>query len=95
MIFERKYAMKIKEGFIVRKVGSQFVVAATGKASRDYAGIIRLNESSAYAFELLKEDLTKEELLSKMLAEYNVSREVLSKDLDAFLDRLREANALV
>ena len=35
--------MKTKEGFILRKVGAQYVVAATGKASENFNGMMRLN----------------------------------------------------
>ena len=51
----RKKTMKIKEGFILRKVGIQYVVAATGKASENFNGMLRLNESGAFAFRLLQE----------------------------------------
>ena len=47
--------MKIKDGFILRKVGIQYVVAATGKASEGFNGMMRLNETGAFAFRLLQE----------------------------------------
>ena len=37
--------MKIKNGFMLRKVGAQNVVVAVGEASRSFNGIIRLNDS--------------------------------------------------
>ena len=52
--------MKIKEGFILRKVGRQFVVAVTGEASKDFNGMLRLNEEAAYAFGLLQEGIEQE-----------------------------------
>ena len=52
--------MKIKEGFILRKVGIQFVVAATGKASEHFNGMMRLNESGAFAFRLMQQGITEE-----------------------------------
>ena len=42
--------MKVKDGFILRKVGRQYVVAATGEASRNFNGMMRLNEEAAFAF---------------------------------------------
>ena len=61
--------MKIKEGFILRKVGIQFVVAATGKASEHFNGMMRLNETGAFAFRLLQAGITEEELVSRVVAE--------------------------
>ena len=40
--------MKIKDGFMLRKVGGQNVVVAVGKASRDFNGIIRLNDTGKF-----------------------------------------------
>ena len=86
--------MRIKEGFILRKVGSQYVVAATGKASENFNGMMRLNESGAFAFRLLQEGVTKEELVDRILAEYDVSEEAARRDVENFLAALGEADAL-
>ena len=61
--------MKIKEGFILRKVGIQFVVAATGKASEHFNGMMRLNESGAFAFRLMQQGITEEELTIRLMEE--------------------------
>ena len=86
--------MKIKEGFILRRVGIQYVVAATGKASEDFNGMMRLNESGAFAFRLLQEGVTEEELVTRIVAEYDVSEEAARADVNRFLARLQEADAL-
>lgn len=43
--------MKIKDGFMLRKVGGQYVVVAFGEASRSFNGIIRLNETGKFLWE--------------------------------------------
>ncbi|MDD5883524.1 MAG: PqqD family protein [Firmicutes bacterium] len=86
--------MKIKEGFILRKVGIQFVVAATGKASEHFNGMMRLNESGAFAFRLMQQGITEEELTIRLMEEYEVSEETARKDVAAFTAALREADAL-
>lgn len=86
--------MKIKEGFILRKVGIQYVVAATGKASENFNGMMRLNESGAFAFRLLQEGITGEELVSRIVAEYQVDEDTARRDVEAFLAALGEADAL-
>lgn len=86
--------MKIKEGFILRKVGIQFVVAATGKASEHFNGMMRLNESGAFAFRLMQQGITEEELTTRLMEEYEVSEQTARKDVAAFTAALREADAL-
>ena len=86
--------MKIKEGFILRKVGIQFVVAATGKASEHFNVMMRLNESGAFAFRLMQQGITEEELTIRLMEEYEVSEQTARKDVAAFTAALREADAL-
>lgn len=86
--------MKIKEGFILRKVGIQFVVAATGKASEHFNGMMRLNESGAFAFRLMQQGITEEELTIRLMEEYEISEQTARKDVAAFTAALREADAL-
>ena len=85
--------MKIKDGFILRKVGTQYVVAATGKASENFNGMMRLNESGAFAFRLLQEGVTEEALVNRIVAEYDVSEEAARADVNRFLAALKEADA--
>ena len=87
--------MNIKEGFILRKVGTQYVAAATGKASENFNGIIRLNESGAFVFRQLQEGATAEELAARLLEEYDVDEAAARQDVDRFLTALKEADALV
>ena len=87
--------MKIKEGFILRKVGSQYVVAATGKASEHFNGMLRLNETGAFAFRLLQEGVTEDRLAACLMAEYEVGEETVRRDMERFLSALKEADALV
>ena len=54
--------MRVKQGFILRKVGQQYVVAATGEASKNFNGMIRLNEEAAFAFGLLQKELERLQL---------------------------------
>lgn len=86
--------MRVKDGFILRKVGIQYVVAATGKASENFNGMMRLNESGAFAFRLLQEGITKDELVRRIVAEYDVGEEAARRDVENFFAALDEANAL-
>lgn len=83
--------MKIKDGFILREVAGSFIVVAVGSAVKDFNGIINLNETGAFLWKILESGATKEELLEKMLTEYDVSEEIARKDIDAFISKLQEA----
>ena len=86
--------MKIRNGFILRKVGEQNVVVAVGEASRSFNGIIRLNESGRYLWEKLQSGTTEQELLQAMLNDFDIDESTASKDISAFIAKLEEAGLL-
>jgi len=87
--------MKVKNGFILRKVGRQYVVAATGEASRNFNGMIRLNDEAAFAFGQLQGGITEEELVAALMEKYGGTEAEVRGDVANFLARLKEADALV
>ena len=87
--------MKTKEGFILRKVGKQYVVAATGEASRNFNGMIRLNDEAAFAFGLLQQGVSEEELVAALVEKYGGKEADVREDVAGFLTKLKEADALV
>ena len=87
--------MKVKNGFILRKVGKQFVVAATGEASKNFNGMIRLNDEAAFAFGLLQGGTTEEELVAALVEKYDGTEAEVRSDVANFLAKLKEADALV
>lgn len=87
--------MKIKDGFILRKVGRQYVVAVTGEASKHFNGMMRLNAEAAYAFELVQKGITEEELVNALVEKYAADKAETKADVSNFLAKLKEADALV
>ena len=83
--------MKIKEGFILREVADSFIVVAVGEAVKTFNGIVNLNETGAFLWKALEQGATKEELLEKLTAEYDVDEDTAKKDIDAFVAKLEEA----
>lgn len=86
--------MHIKEGFILRRVAGQDVVIPMGNNIADFNGIITLNETAAFLWKNLQQDITKEELLNCLLQEYEIDREKAAEDLDKLLSVLEERKIL-
>ena len=86
--------MKIKDDFILRKVADAYVVVPVNSMTLDFNGIINLNETGAFLFELLQNGATKDELLIRLLEEYDVSEQKASSDIDIFIEKVKEADIL-
>lgn len=84
--------MKIKNDFVLRKVADSYVVVPVNSLTLDFNGVMNLNETGAFLFEQLQNGIEKEELVCKMLDEYDVTEEKASADIDAFISKLRDAD---
>ncbi len=86
--------MKIKDDFILRKVAESYVVVPVGSMTLDFNGIINLNETGAFLFGILQNGADKDELLSKMIDEYDVTPQKAESDIDDFIQKLKDADIL-
>ena len=83
--------MKIKDGFVLREVAGSFIVVAVGEAVKNFNGIINLNETGAFLWKILESGATKEELIAKLLEEYDVDEKTATEDVSKFINKLSEA----
>lgn len=83
--------MKIKPGYIVKKVmGSYMLVSTSGEEST----MQTLNETGAFLWSLLEEDITVESMTEKMVAEYEIDAPTAKNDIEAFIEKLRLSGLL-
>ena len=86
--------MKIKDGFLLRKVADRYIAVAVGEESVSFNAMITTNETGAFLWEKLKNDISEEELLKALLEEYDVDEETAKADIAEFLEKLRSGKLL-
>ena len=86
--------MKIKKGFMLRSVADRNVVVPIGQASVDFNGLITLNDTGAFLWKKLVDGCSYDELLTALLAEYDVDEATAKEGIDAFLNTARSANLI-
>lgn len=86
--------MKIKEGFMLRQFGDDYIVVAVGEGSEDFNKLITINSVGAFIYNELKYDKTSDELVKAMLDKYEVSEDIARRDVDAFVDKLKSAELI-
>ena len=86
--------MKINENFVLREVAGSWVVIPIGEKSVDFNGMMNLNESGVLLWRELEKGAEKEDLISVLTAEYDVSAEEAGEDIDAFVEILKKAGCL-
>ena len=86
--------MKIKNGFVVRSIAGESVVVALGDASKNFNGIIKLNETGRLLWDRLSVGCEVEELVAAILAEYDVDRATAETDINRFVETLKGASII-
>lgn len=81
--------MKIKDGFVIRQVGGEHVVVPVGERSKEFHGMINMNETGAFLWKFFTAEHTIEEGVDVLCAEYNVDRAVAETDVNRFADILQ------
>lgn len=85
---------KLKDGFVLRKIGAQTMAVPVGKLTSEIHGMIALSESGALLWNLLLQGADKEKLVSALLDEYEIDRQTAEKDTEKFIEGLVEQGAL-
>lgn len=87
--------MHIIPGFLIRQVAGETIAVPTGDAARCISGLVALNGSGVFLFELLQTEQTEESLFRAFTDAYDVGDDVARTDIADFLALLREHHMLV
>jgi hypothetical protein len=86
--------MKIKKGFVLRQVAEQYVVIATGEASKEFHGMVKLNQVGADIWQGLLDGCTQEEIVNRLTDKYEIDNGKATEDTEKLIRQMEEAGFL-
>lgn len=87
--------MKIKSGYMLRKFGDDYVAVSISDLDDTYNGLITVNQTGAFLWNLLSSnDYILDELVNSMAETYNVNKKVAKNDINNFLNIARSAGLI-
>ena len=86
--------MIIKKQLVKREVAGDCFLVPAGKTVYENNGIFVLTPVGAFIWDLLSEAENEEYILDKITQEYDVDREIAEKDLNIFLQKLRDMDII-
>ena len=86
--------MKFKKEFMLREIVGETILIPRGDSNNHFNGIITINELGKFIWENLESSKDEEDLLHKILEEYEVEEKEAKEDLDEFLDKLRQVDII-
>lgn len=88
--------MKLHPDYITHMSGDEQVIVATGDSAQKFCGIARGNETTAFIVDTLKEEISREQLIERLLAEYeDAEHDLVASDVDMVIEKLDSIGALV
>ena len=86
--------MRINKEFVLREIAGDYIIIPTGTTVLEFNGLITVNEVGVTIWNMLQEEVTMDELVQGVLAEYEVEEEVARKDIQEFLGELVKGGIL-
>ncbi len=82
--------MKIKQGFVLRRVLDEAIVVASGEASKTFHGMIKLNDSAADIWQWISEGKGEAEIAKLLSEKYEIPLEKATSDTQAMIKSMTE-----
>ena len=76
--------------FEVVTVADESMAVPVGEEATTFHGVVTLSDSAAFLLNILNEEHSIEEIIEKFIAEYDVDRETVEKDIKGILPKLIE-----
>ena len=80
--------MKRKADFMMQNVGGENLLVPLGAQVMDLNGLITLNDTGAYVWELLAQERTLDELTAAVAERFDVTPERARADVQTFVDEI-------
>ena len=86
--------MQISKDAIHRNIAGEHILIPTGKMALQYSGVFVITEIGAEIWEMLQTGMDIPAITAALLETYDVEKEVLVRDINDFLQMLREKGLL-
>jgi len=86
--------MKVKNNLILREIAGSWIIVPVAEMVVEFNGLMNLNESGAFLWKKLAEGAELDDLVSGLLAEYDVDEETARADVQEFVKLLEEKGLL-
>ena len=87
--------MKRNSGFVMRQVAGRFVLAPVGDMVKTFSGMITMNATGKFLWDLLEQDQTVESLAQALVDNYEVDFDRAKQDVVKYLEPLLPIHAVI
>ena len=87
--------MKLKYNFVTNEVADKIVAVPVGDDLEKFNGFVKMNDVGAYIYNMLKNDVTEDEIVTAMLKDYeDATEQEVRETVKEFTDKLKAENVI-
>ena len=87
--------MKKHPEFVIRQVADRYVIVPVGTAAETLCGMITINDTGKFLWDLLETEQTYETLAEALVKEYEIDMDLALKDVKTFLKPILPTGAII
>ncbi len=86
--------MKIKSDYVLRNIAGDYVLVPTGESVAKHNGLFGMTDVGARIIEIMPECANEEDIVRRILEEYDADEETVKRDVAEFVSSVRELGIL-
>lgn len=87
--------MKLKYNFVTNEVADKIVAVAVGEDMDKFNGFIKMNNIGAYIFNMLKEDVTVDDIVEAMKKDFtDATEQEIRETVEGFVAELKKSEVI-
>jgi hypothetical protein len=87
--------MRIKQDYVLKQIGEDIIIVPIKNEAIRFNGIITVNKTAKFMFLTLQaEDLSSEELIKRVMNNYEVDETIAKRDVLAFIEKCQKNGLL-
>ena len=86
--------MKLREGVIISDIDGQVMAVDSSSDIGRFNGLVRMNQTGGFVAKLLENNMSLDEIIAKMMREYEISEDIASENAKKVLDAFQNAGLL-
>lgn len=86
--------MKKNNDFILKEIGAQTVLVPFGDKALNFDGILTINDTAKFLWEICDEEIDIEKLVNELKAKYEIDDATAKEGVDLFINQLKEAGCI-
>ena len=86
--------MKIKGNYIKRTIAGEHMLVPVGQSAMEHPGLFAMNETASFIWDILQECSDTDQIVERLLEEYDTDEETARKDMNTFIGKLSELDMI-